>query len=144
MRPASIRILFLACCLLPLSAHAAIARELDAELGRARALVEAGEGACSDQQVRELKEIIALADGASADLHKKIDSLERIQTMLTSGLIGALVTAAVAVIGALTNFRRSRADRDFRRLEVLEKATQLQASGIGVPPDILQDYANRP
>jgi len=64
--------------------------------------------------------------------------------MLTSGLIGALVTAAVAVIGALTNFRRSRADRDFRRLEVLEKATQLQASGIGVPPDILQDYANRP
>jgi len=54
-----------------------------------------------------------------------------------------VVTAIVALLSAFANFRRSRADRDFRRLEVIEKAHQLKSAGVSVPADIQRNYQDQ-
>jgi hypothetical protein len=53
------------------------------------------------------------------------------------------VTAAVAIITAFSGFKRSRADRDYRRLEVIDKALALEARGQSIPPDIAIGYLGR-
>lgn len=67
-------------------------------------------------------------------------SLERVQTVLTSGLIGAVVTAIVAIIGAFASVRASMPERDLKRLAVIEKARELRASGVQLPEDISNRY----
>ena len=139
-----LQLLMVACCLLPLVGHAVISRQLDEEIDRSHKVVESSTvGAAAEDQIRALKEAIAKGEAASKQLKEEIQSLEKIQTILTSGLIGAVVTAIVAVLSAFTNFRRSRADKDFRRLEVIEKAHQLQSTGIKVPADILNNYEDQ-
>jgi len=66
--------------------------------------------------------------------------LERTQIVLGSGLIGALVTAVVGILGAITSSRRSRADSDLKRLEVIVRARELQQKGVPLPSDIVQGY----
>jgi len=78
-----------------------------------------------------------------AALENKKRALEKIQVVLTSGLIGALVTAFVAVLGTFLNFSRGRAERDLKRLEVLEKALELESKGVHVPADIEAAYKGR-
>jgi len=134
-------LLVIACCLLPLLGRAEIARHLDEELEHGRQIVEASPtGEAAQDQIRSLKEAIARGETASKQLRDEIQRLEKIQAVLTSGLIGAVVTAIVALLSAFANFRRSRADRDFRRLEVIEKAHHLKAAGVNVPADILRNY----
>lgn len=144
MRKLLLQLLVTACCLLPLAGHAEIARHLDEELDRGRRVVDASPvGETAEAQIRSLKEAIARGETASKQLREEIQSLEKIQTVLTSGLIGAVVTAIVALISAFTNFSRTRADRDFRRLEVIEKAHQLKVAGVHVPGDILHNYEDQ-
>ncbi|EIC27839.1 hypothetical protein [Methylomicrobium album] len=144
MRNFLLRIFAATCLLMPLAGHPEIARHLDEELEHGRRVVEAspqGEGATD--QIRSLKEAIARGETASRQLREEIQRLEKIQAVLTSGLIGAVVTAIVAMLSAFANFRRSRADRDYRRLEVIEKAQQLKSAGIRVPADILRNYEDQ-
>jgi hypothetical protein len=105
-------------------------------------------------RIAQLQAAIRKGEAASGDLRIEIGALEaetkrltaekqhllNVQTTLTSGLIGALITATVAILGALSNFRRSRADRDFRRLEVIEKAHALLLLGLSIPPDVVLRY----
>jgi len=136
-------------------AYAAIARDIEEKTGEARALLHAQPGdPAVAERIRALEDAIKRGEQASKQLWVDIErlesekkalqaevrNLERIQTVLTSGLIGALVTAAVAILGIFTTARRSRADRDLKRLEVLEKATELKSKGVGVPMDIQTAY----
>jgi hypothetical protein len=70
--------------------------------------------------------------------------LVQVQTALTSGLIGAIVTAIVAIGGAIINSRNSKPERDLKRLAVLEKAHELQSAGVSLPDDIRHAYTVRP
>lgn len=136
-----LRLFAIAWFITPFTGHAEIARHLDEELDRGRLVVESSPaGEAAQNQIRSLKEAIARGEAASKQLREEIQRLEKIQAMLTSGLIGAVVTAIVALLSAFANFRRSRADRDFRRLEVIEKAHQLKSAGVHVPADILRNY----
>ncbi len=69
--------------------------------------------------------------------------LEQVQTVLTSGLVGAIVTAPVAIMGAVASARTSRAEWDLKRLDVVEKVVALKKAGVGVPRDIAEDYQGR-
>jgi hypothetical protein len=98
------------------------------------------------EKLAELSRAIARGEAASQGLSAQIDTLkeekaklERIQAILTSGLIGALVTAAVAMLGALSKLSGWRVERDLKRLEVIERAHRLAADGVRVPTDILRD-----
>lgn len=98
------------------------------------------------EKLAELARAISQGEAASQGLRAQIDSLkeekaklERIQAILTSGLIGALVTALVAVLGALSKFSGWRVERDLKRLEVIERAHRLNEDGVKVPADILRD-----
>ncbi|MDD5411360.1 MAG: hypothetical protein PHF31_08095 [Methylobacter sp.] len=52
--------------------------------------------AAAEDQIRVLKEAITKGESASKQLKEEIQSFEKIQTVLTSGLIGAVVTAIVS------------------------------------------------
>ncbi len=98
-------------------------------------------------RIAQLEAAIAEGVAAGNKLRDQITSLQaekqelrNAQTALTSGLIGALVTTVVAVAGALSTFRRSRVDRDYRRLEVIAKAQALAQLGSTVPVDIVSRY----
>jgi hypothetical protein len=62
--------------------------------------------------------------------------LQQAQTVLTSGLVGALVTAIVAILGAFVTSRNSKPDRDLKRLAVIEKVRELKAANVKLPPDL--------
>ena len=134
----------------PTSVHA-----IDAIEQKTEALKRAAEhDDATPQMMKDLQEAIKQGETASARLRAELQAvekekqalrdevqkLEKVQTILASGLIGVLVTAGVAILGILTNVRRSRAARDLKRLEVLEKAADLQAKGITIPGDIQSDY----
>lgn len=116
----------------------------------------------NQDRILELEEAIKRGERASVGLRTQIESLqsemqrlqvrknelenekralEKVQSVLTSGLIGALVTALVAILGVFLNFSRGRAERDLKRLEVIEKSASLEANGIRVPSDIRSAYS---
>lgn len=74
------------------------------------------------------------------ELKEERAQLERVQTALTSGLIGALITAVVAVLGTLSRLRSSRFDRDYRHVEIIEKLASLREQGVGLPPELVRTY----
>lgn len=165
MRPASpLRValsVLLIACVVP-AAHAEIAREIDKRTVELKALERASASdPAAAQAIAELKDAIERGERAGAQLWTEINEhkaavealqkekrelqeanqrLERTQTVLGSGLIGALVTAFVAIFGAVTNSKRSRADSDLKRLDVIVKARDLQSSGVPLPNDIVQAY----
>lgn len=136
-------------------AGAEIARDIERKTEDLR--TSTGRDAATNEKVVALEEAIKRGERASAELWTQIKSLEeekralenekraleKIQVVLTSGLIGALVTAFVAILGTFVNFARGRAERDLKRLEVLEKAAALEAKGIRVPDDIQAVYKGR-
>jgi hypothetical protein len=96
------------------------------------------------------QKVIAEGTSAVAKLNQQITQLEKekaelkqVQTTLTSGLIGAVVTALVAIAGAIFKPLGSRVERDLKRLEVVEKVAALQVKRIAVPPDIVQTYETK-
>jgi hypothetical protein len=143
-------------------AHAEIARDIDrrtAELkalerasaddpavGQAiaelRAAIESGEraGAQLWDEINQHKAAVEALQAEKRELQEANQKLERVQTVLGSGLIGALVTAFVAIFGAVTTSRRSRADSDLKRLDVIVKARDLQKGGVQLPADIVRAY----
>ena len=111
-------------------------------------------GTSTADRIQLLEEAIQKGEAASNTLKAEIASLEantkrltaekqeliRIQTALTSGLVAAVITAVVAVIGALSNIKRLRVDKDYRRLEVMEKAQALADRGLSLPSDVVSTY----
>lgn len=165
MRPALpphvlLTVLLVACAVT--AAHAEIAREIDKRTVELKALERASASdLAAAQAIADLKDAIERGERAGAQLWAEINEhkatvealqrekrelqdanqrLERTQTILGSGLIGALVTAFVAIFGAVTNSKRSRADSDLKRLDVIVKARDLQQSGVPLPHDIVQAY----
>ncbi|MEO8061365.1 MAG: hypothetical protein ABI821_01320 [Pseudomonadota bacterium] len=69
-------------------------------------------------------------------LEEERAKLQQAQTILTSGLVGALVTAIVAILGAFVTSRNSKPDRDLKRLAVIEKVRELKAANVRLPPDL--------
>lgn len=147
--------------LLPFAASAVAVEQLDEEVERSRQQLQglqSGQGqaqpAGQAEQIRALESAIRRGEAASTRLKDEIKQqeaiserlkgevarLEKVQTVLTSGLLGALATTVVALMSLFANSKKSHADRDFRRLEVIEKARQLQASGVSIPEDIKDNY----
>ena len=138
------------------SAGAEIAKDIQKKTEDLRASATATDAATRDK-VAALQEAIRRGERASTGLLTQIKTLEdqkaalesekraleKVQVVLTSGLIGALVTALVAILGTFLNFSRGRAERDLKRLEVLEKTVELEAKGIHVPADIDTAYKAR-
>jgi HAMP domain-containing protein len=138
--------LAMACALAAASVSAEIARDIEQRTEDLRASSGQRDTATS-AKIIDLEAAIKRGEGASADLRIQITkledekrALEKIQMVLTSGLIGALVTAFVAILGTIVGFSRGRAERDLKRLEVLEKSVELEAKGIRVPDDIQAAY----
>ncbi len=103
------------------------------------------------ERIAALEAAIERGQSASGDLRAEIEvykektaELRETKNVLASGLIGAIVTAVVAILGVLANFRRSRAERDLKRLEVLEKASELRSKGVKLPEDIVELLGNDP
>ncbi|SRR5258706_1428705 len=134
-------------CVLPTAAHAAIAKGLDREVDKAKKAMADSLGPAAAERIQALQAAIERGERASADLHTQIQALEtekakleQVQTVLTSGLVGAIVTALVAIMGAVASARTSRAERDLKRLDVVEKVVALKKAGVGVPRDIAEAY----
>jgi hypothetical protein len=152
--------LFVLTCVLllgfPQKANAA--DDIDRAVKDVKAIIKSGGSSETDAKLRSLDEAVAEGEKASARLRSEIADLERekselqqersdlqrVQSILASGLIGALVTAVVAVLGAISSRGRSKAERDLKRLEVLEKSRSLQKSGIDIPADIIRHYHASP
>jgi HAMP domain-containing protein len=138
------------------SVNAEIALDIEEKTADLRAATAASDVATSEK-VLALEAAIKRGEQASAGLWSQIKSLEaqkdalesekraleKIQVVLTSGLIGALVTAFVAILGTFLNFSRGRAERDLKRLEVLAKTVELESKGIPVPIDIQSTYTRQ-
>jgi hypothetical protein len=138
----------------PVSAE--LARDIERKTEDLRASAATAD-ATTKAKIDELEKAIKRGEDASAGLWTQIKSLEaqkealenekraleKVQVVLTSGLIGALVTALVAILGVFLNFSRGRAERDLKRLEVLEKSAELESKGIHVPADIQTTYGPR-
>ena|SRR5690349_19259844 len=145
------------CALLAASPASAVIAE-DIEKKTEALKHAAASDAATAKMLTELQDAITQGEAASSRLRDNIKALEneklalqeenrkleRVQTILASGLIGALVTAGVAILGVFVNVRRSRAERDLKRLEVVEKAGALQAKGVAIPEDIQSEYGVRP
>lgn len=101
----------------------------------------------SNAEIVRLETALERGEQINTSLRTQIEALEaeraklvQIQAVLTSGLVGALVTAIVAIAGAFVTSRNSRPDRDLKRLNVLEKVQELQQAGIPLPSDITKNY----
>jgi hypothetical protein len=101
---------------------------LSEKLAVARRVIDEGEHAIDDLNAQIDK------------LDKEKMSLQQVQTALTSGLIGAIVTAIVAIAGVIIKTLSSRVDKDIKRLGVVEKIAELSGKGIRVPADIIRTY----
>ncbi|MEJ0085522.1 MAG: hypothetical protein WDO72_07565 [Pseudomonadota bacterium] len=91
----------------------------------------------------KLEQALAKGESINQSLNSQVKALEderaklqQAQTVLTSGLVGALVTAIVAILGAFVTSRNSKPDRDLKRLAVIEKVRELKAANVRLPPDL--------
>jgi hypothetical protein len=134
------------CCL----ASGAVIKEITDASAEARAAMaaESSPGAsASSINTARLEAALKRGEEINTSLQSQVETLKveraqlvQVQTALTSGLIGAIVTAIVAIGGAIINSRNSRPERDLKRLAVLEKVHQLQTAGVPLPDDITHAY----
>jgi hypothetical protein len=125
-------------------ASAAIAEIEDASEQARAALNEGGELSPAAQAgLRRLETALANGERINESLKGQVKALEderaklqEAQTVLKSGLVGALVTAIVAILGAFVTSRNSRPERDLKRLAVIEKVRELKAANVKLPPDL--------
>lgn len=94
----------------------------------------------TQSSIEELQQAKASAEQVSDDLRDQLDENKRIQSILTSSLLAAFVTAVVAIGVAIVNAKQSKPDRDLKRLAVLEKARELSGQGFNIPADIVFEY----
>jgi hypothetical protein len=127
--------------------HAEAIREIDAASAEVRAAIAAGDSPelspAAAASLRRLDQALAKGETINASLSSQVRALEeerarlqQAQTILTSGLVGALVTAIVAILGAFVTSRNSKPDRDLKRLAVIEKVRELKAANVRLPPDL--------
>lgn len=95
----------------------------------------------AEQTINEGKQTIERLRNEVDKLQSEKADLKEVQATLTSGLIGALVTAFIAIVGTVSKLINSKAERNLRRLEIMEKLTELESKGITIPGDIRKNYA---
>ena len=132
--------------------QAAMAMINDASADVRRAIAESKMGTLSPEaeaSLQRLEEALENGERVNDSLHSQVATLQeeraklqQAQTILTSGLVGALVTAIVAILGAFVTSRNSRPDRDLKRLAVIEKVRELKAANVKLPPDLARDYGS--
>ena len=122
-------------------------RQIDAASEEVRAAMadsdSPGLSPAAEASLRKLEQALARGESINESLHSQVKALEderaklqQAQTILTSGLVGALVTAIVAILGAFVTSRNSKPDRDLKRLAVIEKVRELKAANVRLPPDL--------
>jgi hypothetical protein len=149
-------VLFAICGASNLASGEAI-KEINAASAEARAAFAAAQVAAANKSpeawqantpsTARLDAALKRGEEINASLQSEVEALKieraqlvQVQTALTSGLIGAIVTAIVAIGGAIINSRNSKPERDLKRLAVLEKAHELQSAGVPLPEDIMYAY----
>ena len=93
---------------------------------------------CAD--TAELNHAIETGKSARQALSDELNRYKNLQLALTSGLVAALLTAIGALATLFVTSRNSKAERDLKRLEVVEKGEQMRGKGIEIPSDIAQEY----
>ena len=68
------------------------------------------------------------------------DELLKLKTTLSTSLIGAIITTIIAIFGAYIKVKNSKPERDLNRLNIIEKAFELNKSGVVLPDDISRKY----
>lgn len=126
--------------------HAAVAMIDEASSDARRVIAESKAGTLSPEaeaSLQRLERALENGERVNASLHSQVATLQeeraklqQAQTVLTSGLVGALVTAIVAILGAFVTSRNSRPDRDLKRLAVIEKVRELKAAKVKLPRDL--------
>jgi predicted PurR-regulated permease PerM len=122
-------------------------RQIDEASDELRAAMVASDSpelsAATRASLRKLEQALANGEKINSSLNSQVKALEderaklqQVQTVLTSGLVGALVTAIVAILGAVVTSRNSKPDRDLKRLAVIEKVRELKAANVKLPPDL--------
>ena len=71
------------------------------------------------------------------------DELTRLKTKLSTSLIAAIVAAILTIVGAYIKLKGSKAERDLKRLSVIEKALELIEQGADLPKDIKSRYLKK-
>jgi hypothetical protein len=129
------------------TAQAEAMRQIDAASDEVRAAMAASNSPelspAARDSLRKLEEALDRGKNINDSLESQVKALEneraklqQAQTVLTSGLVGALVTAIVAILGAFVTSRNSKPDRDLKRLAVIEKVRELKAANVKLPPDL--------
>jgi hypothetical protein len=139
----SFQIVFFIMVLFSLQAFADIAPIVKRELDSALIAISPeviDSGCLTQSSIEELKLAKASAEQVSDALKEQLEENKRIQSILTSSLLAAFVTAVVAIGVAIVNAKQSKPDRDLKRLAVLEKARELSGQGFYIPADIASEY----
>jgi predicted PurR-regulated permease PerM len=129
------------------AAHAVAIRQIEEASEEVRAAMATsdspGLSPAAQASLRKLEQALARGESVNESLNSQVKALEeeraklqQAQTILTSGIVGALVTAIVAILGAFVTSRNSRPDRDLKRLAVIEKVRELKAANVKLPPDL--------
>jgi predicted PurR-regulated permease PerM len=129
------------------TAQAEAIRQIDAASEEVRAAMASSDSPnlspAAQASLRTLQQALDQGKNINDSLNSQIKALEderaklqQAQTVLTSGLVGAMVTAIVAILGAFVTSRNSRPDRDLKRLAVIEKVRELKAANVKLPPDL--------
>ena len=129
------------------TAHAEAIRQIHEASDEVRAAMPTSDSPdlspAAQASLRKLEQALARGESINESLNTQVKALEderarlqQAQTVLTSGLVGALVTAIVAIVGAIVTSRNSRPDRDLKRLAVIEKVRELKAANVRLPPDL--------
>ena len=108
------------------------------------AMNEGGElSPAAQASLRKLEAALANGERVNSSLKNEVKALEDeraklqdAQTVLKSGLVGALVTMIVAIFGAFLTSRNSKPERDLKRLAVIEKVRELKAANVKLPRDL--------
>lgn len=129
------------------TAHAEAIRQIHEASDEVRAAMPTSDSPelspAAQASLRKLEQALARGESINESLTSQVKALEderaklqQVQTVLTSGLVGALVTAIVAILGAFVTSRNSKPDRDLKRLAVIEKVRELKAANVRLPPDL--------
>ncbi len=137
---------FVAAMTIASTAPRAAIERIETASEEAQAAIEAAKGRTTPEveaSLRKLEAALANGERINESLHTQIDELKAesdklrdAQTVLKSGFVGALVTAIVAILGALMTSRNSKPERDLKRLAVIEKVRELKAANVKLPADL--------
>jgi hypothetical protein len=128
-----------------IQSHGIAINNLRMEIEKAKDSI--GDASQLEKKLKIAEEAVARGEKFLETREKQIEALktekaelEKLQLTLTSGLIGAVVTAIVAILGVVLKTFSSRAEKYLKDLEVIEKIAALKSKGVTLPAKFEKYY----